>query len=296
MLTTEFLTMVKVTASVPNNQNTFSTSEILSLAYDELKNKVIPLMVSTREEFFEATTDVALVANQASYALPTRSIAGKLGEISYIDASGNQQDLSRITKDQLAYFNFNGTGQPNAFSFKGSKVTVYPTPSDSTGYIRMSYHLRPNKFVAETEASQITAINTGTNVVSVGALTNSDFTTGAICDFVANIYGYETVGLDYSITNVSGTDVTFASLPSGLAVGDWLCVAKESPVIQLPDEMLGFLIALTAKRLLESQGDSGPLKVLEARTKEIERDLLNLLSPRIEGGTKKVVNFNSLLK
>lgn len=295
MQTNEFIDLVKVSTATPDSQSTFTDQEILSIAFDEMKTKVLPMVISVREEYFLVQEDMPLVAAQASYAIPKRAVAGKVHEITLVDLSGRESNLGRLDQSEISQMNFS-SGEPRHFLFRGSKVVLYPTPSNSSQSLRVTYYQRPNKLVLPSSASQITAIDPNTNTITVSSLTNSGFVTNAKVDLVQNTYGYDVVGKDLSIQNISGSDVQFSSLPSDLEVGDWLCLAQESPVVQLPDEVSGYLVALTARRLLEAQTDSQAYKMLDARVMQIEKDMINLLSPRIVGEPKKIFNPHSFLR
>ena len=92
---------------------------------------------------------------------------------------------------------------------------------------------------------------------------------------------------------VSTSSITLASLPSNLAVGDYVHLAEETSYPFIPTEAHGLLVHATAAELLESIGDREGLKIAEARVGKIKKDLETLFSTRIQGAPKDL--FTPLL-
>ena len=57
--------------------------------------------------------------------------------------------------------------------------------------------------------------------------------------------------------------ITVTTPPSSLVVGDYISLAEETPVLQLPDEAFTYLVLLTAKRCLYSIGDYEGMKGID---------------------------------
>jgi hypothetical protein len=160
---------------------------------------------------------------------------------------------------------------------------------DFTGNtLRMKYFARPNSLVLSTAAGQITSIDTINFQVVVSSLP-STFTTGVLCDFVQGQNPYDLMDYDSAIVGVSGTTITFASLPTGLAVGDWVTLAQQAPVAMVPEEMHPVLIQSALVAALASKKD----KAVDFEAKVLERvkeDAIRMLDPRVENDS---VSFRS---
>jgi hypothetical protein len=78
-------------------------------------------------------------------------------------------------------------------------------------------------------------------------------TTSTPVDFVQNDGPYDILEIDQTITNISGTTLTFAALPDDLAVGDWICLAGQSPVLIAPRELQPLLVQATLHKSLMSK-------------------------------------------
>lgn len=294
MKTDEFLTLVKATANIPTSQSTFTDEEILAFASDEMRNKITPLILSTREEYLVYEKDISLVASQKAYSIPNRAIGMKLREVQFLDSNSNIYNLSRIDIENISSLDNTGTGTPKGFYLRGNKVILYPTPSSSEGSLRLTYFRRPSKLIGTSLASQISAINTGTNVVTVSSLSDTNITTNAKIDFISQTPFYDSLGDDYTISTISSLDITFSSLPDDLAVGDYVCFADNSAFIQIPEELTGLLVARTVLRIFESQGDAESAKNISYRIKDLQEDILDVLTPRVEGEPKKVNSIASI--
>ena len=97
------------------------------------------------------------------------------------------------------------------------------------------------------------------------------------------------IGYDNAIVGISGTTITMTSLPDGLEVGDWLCLAEESPVPMVPDEMHPVLVQSALVAALSSKKD----KQMDFEAKVLERvkqDAIRMLDPRVENDS---VSFRS---
>jgi len=294
MKTDTFLSLVKATANIPTSQSTFTDEEILNFASDEMRNKITPLLLSVREEYFVYESDIALVANQSGYAIPNRAIGMKLREVQCLDSNGNICNLPRLDIENISALDASVSGTPSGFYLRGNKVILWPTPSISSGSLRLTYFRRPNFLVPTSKGSQIDAINTSTNVVTVASIGDSQIVTGAKVDFQSGDAFYESLGDDYTISALSGSDLTFSSLPSDLSIGDWLHFRDTTSLIQIPEDITGLLVARTIMRVFESQGDSDGIKIIQGRIKQLEQDIFDVITPRVEGEPKKVSSIQNI--
>ena len=222
--TTDFLASVRARGSIPtttNSNNVNSTANLLILATEELHIKLFPLLLGVREEFYVTKTEYAITAGQAAYAIPYRAAGGSLRDIQIIQGS-NIYSLSTIDSD---YITTTVQGTVQGFYLENNNVILYPTPGATTGILRLRYFRRPGRLAATTSCAQVTAINTGTNQVTVASIPTA-WATGTAIDFIQAIAPSVTLDVDYAISTVASTVITFAALPAGLAVNDWLAPAE----------------------------------------------------------------------
>ena len=80
----------------------------------------------------------------------------------------------------------------------------------------------------------------------------------------------------------------------GITVGDYICLSGESPIAMIPVEVQSLLAQRVAVKLLASMGDDKNFQIATNRLTEMEHSIRDLLSNRVEGANRKVVNhFNT---
>ncbi len=278
--TTDFLTSVERQSFSPANQATFTTADILSLGDEVLQATVLPALLGAQEEYLVTYTDYSIVSGTAAYALPERAIGMGAREIQLINQNGSVTDVPRTSLDRLDYFS-STPGNPRAFYLRGDEIVLVPTPSSSSATMRVYYALRPGALVEVSAGAVISSINTGTNQVTVSTIP-STWVTGNIFDLISAKGGQRHLSIGLTSTLVSGTTITLPSLPSGLAVGDYVNLQGESSLIQLPSDLRPALATLVAAEMIigmsQPQGD----RLYAKGTKQLE-SAIKLLSPRVTG-------------
>lgn len=292
--TTDFITNVKRTAAIPTSQTTFTADGILAIGYGELGSSILPMIMKSQEAFYEFDVDTAINAS-GIYNIPTRAVGGKLVNMSLIDGD-NRHDLDWITEEGLGRLDDTGGNGSGAYIKRNQ---LYLVPKDGGGFttLRQTIIIRPGRFVQTTAAAQITGINTGTNTLTFASGTiPATFTTAETFDFIQAKPHFDHVEIDKTASSVTTTTMVFSSLDSRLAVGDWVALAGESPIIQVPVELQDMLELETAKMILLSQGDMQKLEKIKDELKEKKRDNTNLYTPRIEKEGKKIVPKHRMLR
>jgi hypothetical protein len=277
----------------PSSQQLLSNSDILEMADDTIKTKLVTLIKSVNQDFFVTNVQTSLVASQKYYAIPYRALGRTLRDLKLVDSSGNRRDLSLIAiEDEHMYRS--GT-IAEGFYFFGDKVAIVPTPTDATYSLEFWYELPPNRLCISSDAGEIASFTTTTVTVTSAPTT---IAVNSLVDFIAGKSGCQTLAFDSSVTNVASTTYTLASsaIPSGLAVGDFIAPAGKSPVIQLPDESYPYLETCLAMRVLKTIGDFDGAKLLESDKDEEEKALKMILAPRISGETTKIINRRGILR
>lgn len=291
-----FLEGLKRRVTVPANQVLIGDSGFFQLSQDVTRDKMVSLLLSINQNYFVYEDTDPLVAEQAAYDIPYRSIGRTLRDLKLRNVSDTSsiRDMALIALEDAHMFP--SSGDPTGFYFRGDKIVLVSTPT-STGWELLRYYdLQPSQLVKTTDAALITGISS--NVVTCSSVPTTMLSAVDV-DFVKGRQGCSTVGMDVAISSVAGNQITFASagvLPDNLSVGDYIALAQQTPVLQLPDEAHPLLETLTAARICHAIGDFDGASVLKEEAKEQQRDLLKLLSPRIEGEPTKIVNRRGLLR
>lgn len=297
-LSTDLINSVKLRCNVPTSQVTFTEANFLTLADEEIRSKMIPLVIKHMEEFYVYNFDQPIGAQVINYPIPYRAIGMMLRVVMIVSSTDpdTRVILERLNIEDL-YAGISGNARflvkKNGFYIQNNTLVLYPTPYQAVDILRMGYYMRPNSLVDPSVCGLITAINTTTSQVTVSVLP-STITTSTLIDFVKSNPGFECTAFDQTITNISSTTLTFSSLPNNLAVGDYVCPATQSCVVQVPVELQPLLFQYVVVRILSAQGDNTNLKAAVAELESLERAASILLSPRVSGNVKRVVNARGI--
>lgn len=294
--TKNLIDSVKSRIYMPLSQVTVTEQDILRYADEELQTNIVPLMLSVREEYFVNFKDFNINPNK-EYEIPQRAIGLKLKDVTALDSSGSEISLAQYALEDSHdnYSNYDFETNSYSFTLINNKVKTIGTFSSNVK-VRLYYFERPNQLVLSSASAKIQTIDRINNSITVSSLPSS-FTVGTKVDLVKNSPGYETLLPDAVISNIGGTQVDFSSstsIPADLKVGDWLNVAEQAAVIQVPRDMYPLLSQLVVVRILEALNDPG-LAAAIRNMEAMRANLLDLLSPRVEGEAKKILNRNSAL-
>ena len=292
-LAEDLIASVKRRARIPTAQSMFSTADFLAILNEELISYVVPIINSVREEYLLASQEVPLEANLVNYRIPSRATGGALREVNIIDANGTVYNLTHVALDQVE-------GARRGFTIDGNTLwilTDLPEAFDGSQTLRMVFLARPGTLVAAGTYATIQSVTAATKTVTLTAMIPTTFTTAVLYEFISGTPGFETQAFEAAATSASGTTMIFAAdLPGDLAAGDFVCLANESPVAQIPLELHPLLCQRAAVRCLEALGDSENLNSAAQVLPRMEADAKTLLTPRVQGEAPKLVNHGSLYR
>jgi len=272
----------------PSGSATFSDAELLRLADREMQAGLVPLIMRSREEFFVSQQDAAINASAQlnSVRIPARAIGGKLRDLGLVDDGGALHIVSQISIEELE-------NAASGFYVIGNVIKLWSAAGSwQTPTLRMSYFRRPSRLVAASAVGVVATITTATKTVTITSNPGTISTTTPV-DLVRASPGYESLGDDL-VATVSGTSLVFAAtLPTDLAVGDYVCLAGESPVPQVPPELHPVLAQRVIVKCLEAMNDPSGLSAAQAKLQELQSDAIALISPRVDGEPKRFRNSSS---
>lgn len=292
--TTEFIANVKVRASVPTAQVTFTTARILSYGDAEIRSYINPLLLKCREYYLSYDIDTA-VNSTGIYDISTRAVGSSLINACLIDGQ-SRLDLAWLTEDELTQTDNSPRGIPGCY-IKRNQLILLPPTSHGFSTLRYTINLRQGDMVATSAAAQITAIDTGTNTVTFAASTiPSNFTTSLTYDFIQAKPHFDSIGIDYACSSVTSTTMVFSTLPSRLVVGDWVAIAGQTPIPQIPIDLAPLLEQKVACSILRTLTDQDSYKIGMDELDRMEKNTMPLYTPRMEGEGKKINMRNGLLR
>lgn len=291
-----FLVGLKRRITQPASQQLMTDPDMLQMADDTIRDKLVPMLLSVNANFFVKTCLTLLVAEQKEYAIEARAIGRGLRDLKLLGLGSNPNtySLSQIALEDEHLFP--ACGQPTGFYFSGDTIMLVPTPVSANYYLKQFFNIQPNQLVTVASAARVVAV-AGAVVTCVSV--PSTFTAGAYCDFVQGVSGCSILAWSKLVTNVAGNNITFAAssdIPSTLAAGDYVTMERQTPVLNLPDECQQILESLTGHKVLYAIGDYEGAAALLKDADIQEKNLLKILQPRIEGEPQKIVNRNGLLR
>ena len=286
----QMLESIKMRARIPASQTTYTDAKLRRLIDEELELHVLPRLMKVRENYFLVEEDESIVSGTAEYRIPDRAAGGKISVLKMVDAQDNEKLMHQIPyEDALNYQN--GDYNEPRFYIKGNNIVLVPTPNRSTDRLRWGYYRKPSSCVELSAVGTITNIDTSLNKITVSAMP-STITSSTPVDLVRSSGGFECLAINQSVA-VVGNTATFSSLPAGLEVGDYLCLAEETPVPQIPADIHSYLTLRVAKVVLEGLGFLKEADNFEKDLKLAESIFDSLLTPRTDGNPKKIINWFS---
>jgi hypothetical protein len=268
--TTTLLDAIAKIAAVPVAQTTFENQDILDIASQCIETEILPKVLMSRQDFYVVaetfTPSIYGTDIYPSFRIPSRAVGQSV--IGAYDVN---------TDDRI---------DPMYYWVEGSRV-YFDTGSPAS--VRVRYYIRPGKLVQTTDVATITDIDTTTGVLTVSSVPTT-ISAGVVCDLVRSRAGFDTLAADKTVSLADSTSVTFDpnDLPSDLAVGDYIALADQSPVPQIPIEWIPFLGYWTAHAMLETLGDMEAAAQLLKRIPRMETNALSLISPRIVNKSKAI--------
>lgn len=280
------LPALKRRGMLPNTSETLADTDYYALADDELQSYIVPILIKAAEEYLIYTEETSLTAGDDTYPIPYRAAGGKIRDIWLSNGNTTSyKQLQRIETERIG--DYSASGSPVGYRFEGANIIIMPSPTTG-GSIRVKYLMMPSRLVAATACAKVVTVTHATKTITLAA-TPAAFVTGELLDVVRQKPGFDTLTIDNPVT-VSGTTLTFTNaLNTDIAVGDYVCLAGESPIPQIPAALHPLLAQRVVYRSLEALGDPKAAGAL-AGCQELERLSLSLLSPRSDGSSRAVVN------
>jgi hypothetical protein len=290
---------VKRRGFIPDNNTSYTAADLLAWMTAEVQTYIAALLKGVRQEFLVTSQDIAFTADTVQ--IPTRAVANGLRTVKLL-VGGAESPLEYIEPERTWQYG-TGLSTPVGYTLRGSALILVGCAATVTGTLRVSFMQRPSICVGSTAAGQISAINTGTKTVTLQSVEVSSsgvetitaatmpttFTTSATYDFVRGTSGFDNLALNQAVTATGTGTLTFSSaLPTGLAVGDWVSLAGETPIPQIPVELHPLLAQRVTVKLAEATG-SPRLKEVKAMLDEQRKDAVMLLQPRVGDAVHLIV-------
>lgn len=290
--TTELLAEVRRTGQLPTaSTSSLSDADLMAQGDRAMQAAMVPLVLRLQEEFFVIRTSVTLTAGVAQVAIPRRSVGSRVRDVYYV-RGGQRTPLPRLRPEQVADYITNATGQPYGFYLDAANLVLVPAPA-AADTLEIAFYTRPGRFVSTTVARQITVVAADTPTAGRTRLSFASWTpssTSSGFDVISAKPPFEYRALDMAPGTIAATSIDFAtsSLITTPAVGDWLTVADESPVMQVPVEAQPLLVQRTSEYVLRSLGYLEEAGAAAQLGDQMQSDLVSVLTPRTDGSPRRV--------
>jgi hypothetical protein len=295
MDTTQLLSAIKRRAYIPAAGSQFSDTQILAIADEASTEVALPLVLSAREGFLELVEPIELVNGTAAYDLPDRATGGSILWVRYLDSNNPSYTFEIPHADEKEMTQYPQVGYPPSgavWYFFGDQIVLAPPPSLSTGQLIVNYTARPNALVPVASALTIVSMPAGAFVLS-GTAASIGISTGTVIDIVgaSRSHMWSIIGATATVDGVDPTKITISGGEGveNYAVGDYVCLAKQTPVPQFPDEVHTFIVLETARRLCLAMR-SPMAGALAAEVQDMRTRIADLVSPRAVKSSKRAIN------
>lgn len=306
LTTTKLVDSVRKRAMIPDDTSVFEDQDIVDILNEEIDVGLLSTLMSLNEEHLVEYEDQALANTVNGYKIPYRAVGNKLRDVAIVSPNTSSSglvdahyELSRVSLEELSdYRNDYISIDEDTFYIQGDQVFLVQSDIRSGSHIRMYFYLRPNAIVLEDRTAKIIAIDRNTGVISLNRFPD-DFSGLPEFDFVSYRSPNKIISYDITSSSVDSNTrtVTFntSDIPDDLKVGDYLCIAEETPVPNLPTEYHPLLAQRAAVHILESLGDTEGLSNALRKLDQMEKSVMQITDTRVEGAPEKINPRHSTL-
>lgn len=293
--TTALLSDIKERGSLPDNDLRFTDALLLASATRELRDGVAPMLVNARSEHLVYPYTQGVASGTAAYRMPPRAIGGALRKVLFLATGQEPIPLNQLSADEGEQRgSTQNSGTPCSYWLQGYRVVLVPAPN-LAGTLSTPYYARPNALVlpaAVVVSLEFSFFTAGGGAVEVVTGVPPDaLQVSQRIDVVRATPGFETLAanVDAEVEDVGGGNWAFRfglSEDPGISLGDYVCMAGQAPVPQVPVELHGLLAVRAARRAMKAVGDER-WQALADDVAELEDKAKDWLAPRVSGDSQQ---------
>lgn len=294
--TEQLIENIKRRCLVPTSQITYTNQDLVDLANDELQGIVVPLMMSTREEYFLDYEDVSVPSTKV-IPFPENTTSSKVRSVCYVQQSEPLVliNLPRLDLDVVAGVGFWNYNTLAGFYLQNNDIVLYPSTSVPVGQLIRVYFYKRTLVLSNPENyGRVVAINENDNSLQLDQI-SFDWEAGTKLNSIKSEPGFETTNEEMTVISVN-SPTAFVDSVEGVSVGDYVSDMGYSAIPQIPIEGHAYLAQLTAAKCLEGLGDVEGMESALQKAEKLKTGMLTLLSQRVDGSIKKVMNPNGGLR
>ena len=291
--TTELLAGLRRRGRLPDGQPT--DADLLLDADSAIRSTCLTLLRTLKEGYGLVTEDTAIVANRATYSVPSRALGQTVEAVYYVDDNGDEFSLTKVAREHLARSRRAGSPDrcaPYVYALRGGDVVLAPTPTSATGSLRFEYQERPGRLVPADEGAQVSAVVTSDQISVSGP---AGWGSSISVDIRAADSPFSPRLTNQAVAYVSPDMTAAVGTFSDVAVGDWVTLTGETVVVPVPDIMHSLLVAATLMHVHQGLGHVEEMARMEQVVAREMAACRELLEPRSEDDNI-VLNPDSALR
>lgn len=292
----------RISRNLPNADGTKSISDDEALIYlNDAQDRLQNLISAEKNiaKIFVKQALISIVADQESYTIPDRLLLNKQIEMVEFSYDGQSANYTTLEKVNLFDRDTNTSNYPWGYYKRGGEIFLVPTPSVSTGTLRVTYERDLDDL--DIPRGVISAIGSGTSTQFASLTLNATadsyetttpgWNTQQYCSIVSPLGArkcYNILISNYAANVITPNPNPFiydTTYDSEITTGDVAVFNKYTTTFsQLPDSCERYLIHYTAAELFKKDSsndydkekdvvasiESDVIKALKAQTSEIQ--------------------------
>lgn len=270
---------------------------------DKLQSVFNDIVTKARAGYWLKDRVVTATANLSRYRIPPRAVVGGLEKVEWspVGTLGTWSRLTQVPASIEQQYRASATGTPSLYTIEGDVVDLIPAPQ--SGFLRLSYYIRPSKLVTQQSASPgtvrglISNVNTLARTVTVNALpfdmslaVPAAISGTPLLDIVHPDGWHELSYVGDAVASIAGLVLTLSGTSdmSDIAVGDFVRSAEQTDWPCLPDDFHRALADISAVKVMLALGMTEKSASVQQNVANDMTRFQSLLQPRVKAEPKQI--------
>lgn len=284
MNTTELIAYARNASTIEDNSSEFTDTVIVQLLNMAMGTYFEPIIETVRSGYWLHVLTRTLGTGNPYVRLHPRHCA--LEQVDIRLTGGDWAPLSGAIESEAQDWDPRAS-YPQAYSVRGTTVTLLPAPTTSNLELRAKVTVRPSQLVTEQTAGRVVAVDTTARTITVNSIpvdrvTGSSMATTTVIDVIEPRGFYELSLFDAPATVTNSSTITVGAGPSlaRIEIGDYVRVANQTDWPQLPESFHAVLGAAAAISICTRRDMYDRSNELAAATSAAAQRLQMQLTPR----------------
>lgn len=266
--------------------SSLSDSDILDLANDSLRDYLVPITKTLREEYWVCPDDIVIQTDSNGGFQVPDTVSSTIRTIAW-DNAGILTPLTRIEPElSFQYLPLNGA-LPMGFELRGYRIQILPRVPNVS--IHITAMIRPPEMVQTQDAAQVVSAAGAVLTLKAPVPLEWQSSTPASVDLVSSVSPFSTIAT-YDVSSLSGTTLTLTEAPPSVS-GTWVSNVGTSPFPNIPIELHALLQQDVIVQLFGTGIGDKRFAGAQKRKDELEDLARRTMSPRTQGNTRAIVNY-----